>query len=123
MSRPTTMKVDGTVYWTIMTYDTDGILVDADSNPTVAVRKNGASVADSVTVTKRAATTGIYDCTHDPSSEVEGDCFSYEETATISAQSYVNPWVLEVEAAERGTDGANTACSCRCICQCRCYPS
>ena len=92
-----------------MTYDTDGILTDADSTPSVSVRKNGASVADSVTVTKRAATTGIYDCTHDPSSEVEGDCFSYEETATLSAQDYVNPWVLEVEAAERGTDGANTA--------------
>ena len=40
MSRPTSMKVDGTVYWTIMTYDENGVLVDADSTPpTVAVRK------------------------------------------------------------------------------------
>ena len=108
MSRPTSVKVDGTVYWTLMTYDADGILVDADSTPTVAVRKNGASVADAVTVTKRAATTGIYDCSHNPAGEAEGDCFGYEESVTISSQAYLNPWSLEVEAAERGTDGANT---------------
>lgn len=102
------MKVDGTVYWTLMTYDADGILVDADSTPTVAVRKNGASVADAVTVTKRSATTGIYDCSHNPAGEAEGDTFIYEESVTISSQAYLNPWSLEVVAAERGTDGANT---------------
>ena len=106
MSRPTTMKVDGTVYWAIFTYTDAGVLVDADSTPTVAVRKNGASTADAVTVTKRAATTGIYDCTHAPSGEVEGDCFAYEETATLSAQAYLNSWELEVFAVERGTDSA-----------------
>ena len=106
MSRPTSMKVDGTVYWTLMTYDEDGILVDADSTPSVAVRKNGSSVGDAVTVTKRAATTGIYDCEHSPSGEVEGDTFIYEESVTISSQAYLNPWSLEVKAAERGTDDA-----------------
>ena len=102
MSRPTSMKVDGTVYWTLMTYDADGILVDADSTPTVAVRKNGASVADAVTVTKRSATTGIYDCSHNPAGEAEGDTFGYEENVTISSQAYLNPWSLEVEAVEAG---------------------
>jgi len=94
------MKVDGTVYWTLMTYDTDGILVDADSVPTVAVRKNGASVADAVTVTKRSATTGIYDCSHNPAGEADGDSFTYEESATISSQVYMNPWSLEVVSSD-----------------------
>ncbi len=106
MSRPTSMKVDGTVYWTLATYDADGVLVDADSTPTVAVRKNGSSVGDVITVTKRAATTGIYDCSHAPSGEAEGDCFTYEESATISTVSYMNPWSIEVLAVERGTDSA-----------------
>ena len=106
--RPTTFKVDNTVYWTIRTYTDAGVLVDADSTPSVAVRKNGASVADVVTVTKRAATTGIYDCVYNPAGEVEGDCFTIEETATVSAQAYENSWSLEAQAAERGTDGAST---------------
>ena len=100
MSRPTSMKVDGTVYWVLTTYDTDGVLVDADSTPTVAVRKNGASVGDAVTVTKRSATTGIYDCSHAPSGEVDGDTFIYEESATISAVAYLNTWSLEVTNSE-----------------------
>ena len=112
MSRPTSMRVDGTVYWTLMTYDADGILVDADSTPTVAVRKNGASVADAVTVTKRAATTGIYDCSHNPAGEVDGDTFGYEESIAISSQSYLNPWSLEVssdvEAVKTVTDKIDT---------------
>ena len=106
--RPTSMKVDGTVYWTIMIYDDDGILVDPDSTPSVAVRKNGSSVADAVTVTKRGGTTGIYDASHNPSGEAEGDSFGYEETAILSGQSFLNPWNLEVEADERGTNGAST---------------
>ena len=105
-NRPTSMKVDGIVYWTIMTYDANGVLVDADSTPTVAVRKNGASVADAVTVTKRSATTGIYDVSYNPAGEAEGDCFGLEETATVSSQAYLNAWSIEVEAVERGTDSA-----------------
>ena len=106
--RPTTFKVDNTVYWTIRTYTDAGVLVDADSTPSIAVRKNGASVADAVTVTKRAAATGTYDCSYNPAGEAEGDCFTIEESATISAQVYENSWGLEAQAAERGTDGANT---------------
>lgn len=109
--RPTTFKVDNTVYWTIRTYTDAGVLVDADSTPSVAVRKNGASVADVVTVTKRAATTGIYDCVYNPAGEVEGDCFTIEETATVSSQAYENSWSLEAQAAERGTDSAATQAS------------
>ena len=108
MSRPTTLKVDGTVHWTIMTYTAAGVLVDADSTPTVAIRKNGAATVGAVTVAKRAATTGIYDCQHDPAGEAEGDTFTFEETATISSQAYVNSWQLKVIAAERGTNSANT---------------
>ena len=106
--RPSTFKVDNTVYWTIRTYTDAGVLVDADSTPSVAVRKNGASVADAVTVTKRAATTGIYDCSYSPAGEAEGDCFTIEETATVSSQAYENAWSIEAQAAERGTDGAST---------------
>jgi hypothetical protein len=89
------------------------VLKDADSTPTVAVRKNGASVGDSVTITKRSATTGIYDCSYNPASEVEGDAFTFEETATVtgtttSSATYTQSWNARVIAVERGTDSANT---------------
>jgi hypothetical protein len=85
------------------------VLVDADSTPSVSVRKNGASVGDVVTVTKRAATTGIYDCSYNPAGEVEGDSFTIEETATVSSQAYENAWSIEAQAAERGTDASSVA--------------
>ena len=91
-----------------MTYTDAGVLVDADSTPTVAVRKNGVANADVVVVTKRATTTGIYDAYYNPAGEAEGDCFTLEETATISAQAYKNAWNMEVLAVERGTDNAST---------------
>lgn len=108
MSRPATLKVGNTSYWTIMTYTSAGVLVDADSTPTVVVYKNGSLTADVVTVTKRSATTGIYDASYNPASEAEGDCFTIQETATISSQAYVQSWNFEVLAAERGTDNAST---------------
>ncbi|MCP4780926.1 MAG: hypothetical protein GY877_09335, partial [Hyphomicrobium sp.] len=108
MSRPATLKVGNTSYWTIMTYTSAGVLVDADSTPTVVVYKNGSLTADVVTVTKRSATTGIYDAYYNPASEAEGDCFTIQETATISSQAYVQSWNFEVLAAERGTDNAST---------------
>jgi len=98
--RPTELKKDNTLYWVIMTYDANGVLVDADSTPTVAVRKNGASTADSVTVTKRSATTGIYDCSYSPSGEVAGDQYTLEETATVSSQAYVNSFSVAVTSQE-----------------------
>lgn len=114
MNRPSVLQVGGTLYWVILTRDPDTmVLKDADSTPTVAVRKNGASTADSVTVTKRSATTGIYDCSYNPASEVEGDKFTFEESATVtgtttSSAIYRHNWDLTVVAVERGTDGANT---------------
>lgn len=108
MSRPATLKVGNTSYWTIMTYTSAGVLVDADSTPTVVVYKNGSVTADVVTITKRSATTGIYDAYYNPASEAEGDCFTIQETATISSQAYVQSWNFEVLAAERGTDNAST---------------
>ncbi len=108
MSRPATLKVGSTSYWTIMTYTSAGVLVDADSVPTVVVYKNGTLTADVVTITKRSATTGIYDAYYNPASEAEGDCFTIQETATISSQAYVQSWNFEVLAAERGTDNAST---------------
>ena len=108
MSRPASLKVGNTSYWTIMTYTSAGVLVDADSVPTVVVYKNGTLTADVVTITKRSATTGIYDAYYNPASEAEGDCFTIQETATISSQAYVQSWNFEILAAERGTDNAST---------------
>lgn len=109
MSRPTSLLKDATLYWVINLYNTSNALVDADSTPTVAVRKNGAAVVDSVTVTKRSATTGIYDCSYNPSGEVEGDQFTIEETAVISSTTYKrDPWTFRVVVAERGTNSAYT---------------
>jgi len=104
--RPKSMLINSTLYWTIRLYTEAGILVDADSTPTVAIRKNGSGVGDSVTVTKRSATTGIYDCSWNPASEAEGDQFTIEETAVISAATYSNSWGVVVFAVERGTDSA-----------------
>ena len=96
--RPTVFQVGGTLYWVIQTRNPDTMVpTDADSDPTVAVRKNGASVGDSVTITKRSATTGIYDCSYNPASEVEGDSFTLEETATVTgtttaSATYTQSW-------------------------------
>lgn len=109
MSRPSILYIGGTLYWVIRLYDSDGALIDADSSPTVAIRKNGASTADAVTVTKRSATTGIYDCSYNPASEAEGDQFTVEESAVISSSTYTNSWGFTVRAVERGTDNAATA--------------
>jgi len=100
--RPAVFQVGGTLYWVIQTRNPDSmVLKDADSTPTVAVRKNGASVGDSVTITKRSATTGIYDCSYNPASEVEGDSFTLEESATVtgtttSSATYTQSWNVRV---------------------------
>lgn len=112
--RPTILHVGGVLYWTIQTVNPDTqVLKDADSTPSVAVRKNGSSVGDSVTVTKRSATTGLYDCSYNPAAEVEGDTFQLEEYATVtgtttSSATYTSQFSVRVSAVERGTDGALT---------------
>lgn len=107
MSRPAALIKDETLYWVIRLYDSSNELVDADSTPSVAIRKNGAATADAVTVTKRAATTGIYDCAYNPASETEGDQYTVEESATISATAYSNSWEFYVADPMRGTDAAD----------------
>ncbi len=97
--RPTTSIVGSVIYWVIHIFDSDGLLIDADSTPTVVVRKNGIATIDSVTITKRSATTGIYDCEYNPAAEVEGDKFTFEETVVIDTVSYANdPWSLTILA-------------------------
>lgn len=110
--RPSILHIGGTVYWTLLTRNPDTmVLKDADSTPSVAVRKNGASVGDSVTITKRSATTGIYDCSYNPAAEVEGDVFTLEESATVTgtttaSATYVSSFNVRAVAVERGTDSA-----------------
>lgn len=111
--RPGKLYVGGSIYWVIRTYDPDspGVLKDADSVPTIAIRKNGSAVGDSVTPVKRSATTGIYDCTYNPSGEAEGDQFTVEESATVtgtttSSATYSQSWGFVVAAVERGSDTA-----------------
>ena len=109
MYRPSILVVGSVLRWVIQAFNSSGALVDADSNPTIAIRKNGSAIGDSVTIVKRSATTGIYDCEYNPAGELEGDSFTFHETVTISTIAYANdPWVCQVVAVERGTDGANT---------------
>ena len=109
-NRPATWFYDETLYWTVFVYDANGNLVNADSTPTIAVRVNGASYAvTSVTITKRAATTGIYDCSFVANNSGVGAAYGlwqFEETATISGTDYVNGWnVHQVDnSAQQITD-------------------
>lgn len=96
MSRPSVLFKDTTLNWVIRVFATSGALQDADSDPTVAIRKNGASTADSVTVTKRSATVGIYDCSYNPAGEVDGDRYTVEESVTVSASVFENSWQFVV---------------------------
>jgi len=112
--RPTILHIGGVLYWTIQTRNPDTqVLKDADATPSVAVRKNGSPVADSVTITKRSATTGLYDCSYNPAAEVEGDTFQFEERAqitgtTTSQQYYDNQFsVRAVHAGAVELDSAS----------------
>jgi hypothetical protein len=89
-------------------------LKDADSTPTFVVRKNGSTTGDSVTITKRSATTGIYDCSYTPSGAAETDSYIIEESAVITGtttgqQTYPFAWSFRVIALERGTESAALA--------------
>jgi hypothetical protein len=68
-------------------------------------------VGDSVTVTKRSATTGIYDCSYNPAGETEGDQFTVEESAvvtgTTTAQAtYSQSWGFVVSAVAQDAAAA-----------------
>lgn len=96
MQRPTLLLKNTTLTWVMRLYDASDALVNADSTPTVAVRKNGSSTGDSVTVTKRPGTTGIYDCSYNPDGEIEGDQFTIEETSTVSGMTTSWNWSFVV---------------------------
>lgn len=98
MQRPTILHRDKTLYFTIRTFDpSDGVTpIDCDSDPTVDIRVNGADNGDSATVDKRVSSTGIYDCSYDPSGEDEGDIFTMDETATINSGDYFNTWEFTI---------------------------
>jgi len=112
--RPTQLHIGGTLRWVLNTYNPDTMLLkDADATPTITVRKNGSSTGDSVTITKRSATTGIYDCEYNPAAEVEGDQYTIRESAqvtgtTTAQQTYEFSWPFTVIALERGTENALT---------------
>ena len=108
MSRPSNFFLDAVIYWTIRTYDENGELVDADSTPTVVTYKNGVATGESVTVTKRSATTGIYDCSYNPAGEAQGQIYTIEESVTISSTTYENNWSCVPIQYMRGTNSAST---------------
>jgi len=111
MKRPAIVHIGRAAQWVLRLFNpTDGVSpVDADSLPTVSVRKNRSGTADSVTVTKRSATTGIFDCSYNPAGEAEGDAFTIKESAVIGGTTYENSWEFTVIAPERGTDNAASA--------------
>lgn len=96
--RPDKLISGGTLRWTIDTLNAAGEPVDADSNPAVQIRRGTppADVGDSVTVTKRAATTGIYDCSYTPTSTAIDEVIHVEETATISSTGYPLRWQFRI---------------------------
>jgi len=104
--RPDKLISGGTLRWVIDTLDAAGEPVDADSIPAVQIRRGTppVDVADSVTVTKRAATTGIYDCSYTPASTSLNEVIFVEETATISSADYTFRWQFNIvpDPAETG---------------------
>jgi hypothetical protein len=96
MSRPARLTLGNTLYWVLPLYDEDGILVDADTVPTIRVRKNGVASGESATIAKRSGATGLYDCEFNPADESKGDQFTIEEEATIGSQLYYNAFNFEV---------------------------
>lgn len=90
MNHPTTLIKDKTYVTYFPTYVfATGVRVNADSTPTYTVYKNGSASGDSVTITNIA--TGLYKLSFNPASEVEGDFFSIDISATVSAVAYAVP--------------------------------
>lgn len=88
--RPTQLVAGEVLRWTISLVNPNDptSAIDADSNPSIAIRKNGTATFDSVTVVKRVGTTGDYDCEYDPAGEVFSDQFQVEETVIIGGITY-----------------------------------
>lgn len=104
--RPTTSYIDQTLYWTIPVYTTSGTLRDADSSPfpTALARIGSASAGNGASITKRSATTGLYDCSY-VTSGIAGSVYSFDELIYVSGVAYNNSFSVTVISPERGTDG------------------
>jgi len=96
MNRPGTLQTGGTLTWPIHVFDAAGELVDADSTPAIAIRRGGVAVGDSVTVAKRVATTGIYDCSYTPASTTSHEIIEVTETVVVDSVNCINPWQFSV---------------------------
>ena len=96
--RPTSVYNNGTVNWTVLTYDVSGVLVDADASPApaITVRRNNTSLGVNATVTKRSATTGKYDCSYQISGASTGDYYVFEEKFYINSIAYDNNFTVLV---------------------------
>lgn len=89
---------------------TDGITPVTPSALTCLVIKDGTDTVDSVTITAvGGGLTGVYKWSYNPAGEAEGEKFSLVFTITIDSLPYYHTVDIDVVAAERGTNGANTA--------------
>ena len=95
-NRPTQfMLEDEMIYWYITIVDADGTPLDADSDPTVAYRKDAASGTSTTGIVVTKVGTGLYRARHQTSLDagVVLDTFlHYEETAVVGGTSYKNNW-------------------------------
>ena len=111
MSRPTEFFVeDEMVYWYISIVSNDGTPLDADSNPTVAYRKDNGSGTTTTGVVVTKVGTGLYRARHQTSLDgliALNTFLHYEETAIISGVTYKNNWTTIVRSV--GTLANQTA--------------
>jgi hypothetical protein len=100
MDRPSTAYSGKILRWTILVKGEDGRPLDADSDPTVTLRKAGAAATESVTVTKRAGATGLYDCTVTPAGSL-GDPYEVTESVEVYGNTtpYVETWTFTLVGA------------------------
>ena len=96
MNRPTQfMLEDEMIYWYITIVDADGTPLDADSDPTVAYRKDAASGTSTTGIVVTKVGTGLYRARHQTSLDVGvvlNTFLHYEETAVVGGTTYKNNW-------------------------------
>ena len=111
MSRPTEFFVeDEMVYWYITIVSNDGTPLDADSDPTVAYRKDNGSATTTTGIVITKVGTGLYRARHQTSLDgliALNTFLHYEETAIISGVTYRNNWTTVVRSV--GTLANQTA--------------
>jgi hypothetical protein len=96
MNRPTQfMLEDEMIYWYITIVAADGTPLDADSDPTVAYRKDAASGTSTTGIVVTKVGTGLYRARHQTSLDVGvvlNTFLHYEETALVGGTTYKNNW-------------------------------